>query len=146
MTDRRPHWDDDLEQKVTALLFDCYNNGISEEQVYQVIAAVEDWQEGEHLAAMTELRGWTRTVSDAPWKVSPMSDDVWFIPLRPGMTRWEDGSTGVSIAKHCDKHYCEDWHLHIHRGAGSAGTDLTRRDVAALRDALDALLEGKSDE
>ena len=44
MTERRPHWDDELEQSVSAILFDCYENGVSEEQVYQVIAAVEDWQ------------------------------------------------------------------------------------------------------
>ena len=43
MTERRPHWDQELEQAVSAVLFDCYENGISEEQVYQVIAAVEDW-------------------------------------------------------------------------------------------------------
>ena len=43
MTERRPHWDTELEQAVSAVLFDCYENGISEEQVYQVIAAVEDW-------------------------------------------------------------------------------------------------------
>jgi len=42
---RRPHWDQELEQAVSAVLFDCYENGISEEQVYQVIAAVEDWHE-----------------------------------------------------------------------------------------------------
>ena len=45
MTERRPHWDQELEQAVSAVLFDCYENGISEEQVYQVIAAVEDWHE-----------------------------------------------------------------------------------------------------
>ena len=45
MTERRPHWDDELEQSVSAILFDCYENGVSEEQVYQVIAAVEDWHE-----------------------------------------------------------------------------------------------------
>jgi hypothetical protein len=45
MTERRPHWDQELEQAVSAVLFDCYENGISEEQVYQVIAAVEDWQD-----------------------------------------------------------------------------------------------------
>ena len=43
MTERRPHWDTELEQSVSAILFDCYNNGVSEEQVYQAIAAVEDW-------------------------------------------------------------------------------------------------------
>ena len=40
---KRPHWDAELEQSVSAILFDCYNNGVSEEQVYQIIAAVEDW-------------------------------------------------------------------------------------------------------
>ena len=40
---RRQHWDTELEQSVSAILFDCYNNGVSEEQVYQAIAAVEDW-------------------------------------------------------------------------------------------------------
>ena len=40
---RRPHWDTELEGAVSAILFDCYGNGVSEEQVYQVIAAVEDW-------------------------------------------------------------------------------------------------------
>ena len=45
MSERRPHWDSELEQAVSAILFDCYENGISEEQVYQVIAAVEDWHE-----------------------------------------------------------------------------------------------------
>ena len=43
MSERRPHWDSELEQAVSAILFDCYENGISEEQVYQAIAAVEDW-------------------------------------------------------------------------------------------------------
>ena len=43
--ERRPHWDRELEQSVSAILFDCYENGVSEEQVYQVIAAVEDWIE-----------------------------------------------------------------------------------------------------
>jgi len=42
MTERRAHWDDELEQTVTAILFDCYEHGISEEQTYAVIAAVED--------------------------------------------------------------------------------------------------------
>lgn len=52
MTERRPHWDQELEQAVSAVLFDCYENGISEEQVYQVIAAVEDWCVRAHLQAV----------------------------------------------------------------------------------------------
>lgn len=57
---KRPHWDAELEQSVSAILFDCYNNGVSEEQVYQAIAAVEDRQSNEHEAAMKELREWQR--------------------------------------------------------------------------------------
>ena len=61
MTDRRPHWDTELEQSVSAILFDCYNNGISEQQVYQVIAAVEDWHK-----AKRDRRD--RTHSDECWR------------------------------------------------------------------------------
>ena len=43
MSERRPHWDSELEQAVSAILFDCYGNGISEEQVYQVVEVVEDY-------------------------------------------------------------------------------------------------------
>ena len=43
MSERRPHWDSELEQAVSAILFDCYENGISEEQVYQVVEVVEDY-------------------------------------------------------------------------------------------------------
>ena len=57
MMKRRPHWDDELEQTVITILFDCYNNGISEEQVWQVIAAVEDhlnpvWESSSDLIRM----------------------------------------------------------------------------------------------
>lgn len=54
MADQRPHWDEKLERSVTAILFDCYEHGISEEQTYAVIAAVEGhlkdyWKhEGDH--------------------------------------------------------------------------------------------------
>lgn len=41
--ERRPHWDRELEQSVSAILFDCYENGVSEEQVYQVVEVVEDY-------------------------------------------------------------------------------------------------------
>lgn len=53
---RRQHWDTELEQSVSAILFDCYNNGVSEEQVYQAIAAVEDWARWEHVPKGTLLR------------------------------------------------------------------------------------------
>ena len=59
MTDRRPHWDTELEQSVSAILFDCYNNGVSEEQVYQVIAAVENWQMRQDIAGDWGTVAWS---------------------------------------------------------------------------------------
>lgn len=61
MTERRPHWDQELEQAVSAVLFDCYENGISEEQVYQVIAAVEDWHKAKRDSRI-------RTHSEGCWR------------------------------------------------------------------------------
>ena len=40
MTERRPHWDDDLIEAVSSAL----ENPFHDEMVYAIIAAVEDWQ------------------------------------------------------------------------------------------------------
>ena len=40
MTERRPHWDDDLIEAVNDAM---ENNAYHDEMVYAVIAAVEDW-------------------------------------------------------------------------------------------------------
>ena len=61
MSERRPHWDSELEQAVSAILFDCYENGISEEQVYQAIAAVEDWHKAKRDSRI-------RTHSEGCWR------------------------------------------------------------------------------
>lgn len=68
-------------------------------------------------------------------KVSAMGD-VRFVPIRPGITSYENGSIVVSIAKHCSAPNCADWHLHIHRNGGSAGIDIRRSEAEALRDCL----------
>lgn len=61
MSKRRLHWDRELEQAVSLILFDCYENGVSEAQVWQIIAAVEDWAKWGHvpegtLAAIQRVR------------------------------------------------------------------------------------------
>lgn len=66
--------------------------------------------------------------------------DVRFVPIRPGITSYENGSIVVSIAKHCSAPNCADWHLHIHRNGGSEGVDIRRSDAEALRDFLIELL------
>ena len=47
MSERRPHWDDDLIEAVRALTRTCpyedYNCEVDDAQTYAVIAAVEDW-------------------------------------------------------------------------------------------------------
>ena len=66
MTDRRPHWDDDLVEAVRSKIGMHQHGPIGEiriynpfdDEVYNVIAAVEDWQCDEHEQAMRELRGW----------------------------------------------------------------------------------------
>ena len=66
MTDRRPHWDDDLVEAVRSKIGIHQHGPIGEiriynpfdDEVYNVIAAVEDWQCDEHEQAMRELRGW----------------------------------------------------------------------------------------
>ena len=67
--ERKPHWDTDLEQSVSAILFDCYENGVSEEQVYQVIAAVEDWIEEQPITKSPQ-------VLDADKKIQRVREEV----------------------------------------------------------------------
>lgn len=46
MTGRRPHWDDDLIEAVTCLVsVDIGDDCLPAVDVYEVIAAVEDWQD-----------------------------------------------------------------------------------------------------
>lgn len=48
MSERRPHWDDDLietvKDAISGYCFDHVEGPLYDEDVYRVIAAVEDWQ------------------------------------------------------------------------------------------------------
>jgi len=61
MSERRPHWDAHLIDAIGADLRDVYENGYSEDQIFRVIAAVEDWHKAKRASR-------DRTHSDECWR------------------------------------------------------------------------------
>ena len=82
MTERRPHWDDDLIDAVNGAM---ENNAYHDEMVYAVIAAVEDWQDANGFSragALMHRDG--LTPEQAADKLTRLTEDV-------GL--YEDGAT-----------------------------------------------------
>ena len=61
MTERRPHWTDDLieavKDAISGWCFDHVEGPLYDEDVYPVIAAVEDWQDDNGLGRIGQLLG-----------------------------------------------------------------------------------------
>ena len=55
--ERRPHWDDDLIEAVMAEMPSAYDIDEGDFHLYEVIAAVEDWQSANGLERVGELLG-----------------------------------------------------------------------------------------
>lgn len=54
MSDRRPHWDDDVITAVMSALPEQAKRVVGANDVFRIIAAVEDWARWEHVSRRAE--------------------------------------------------------------------------------------------
>ena len=95
MTERRPHWDDDLIEAVNDAM---ENNAYHDEMVYAVIAAVEDRQALRLGACVPQL---------AAWQYEKQTIPLW---------HWAQAEAAIERVrgipeKESDVGYPNDWHI-----------------------------------